>query len=276
MGDDMLSIGEIAHASGVSRRMLRHWESAGLITPVEVDGFTGYRRYAAAQVGRARAIAALRAVGFGLDAIEVLLGPELTQQRLVELLLTREGELLAEIDTASTRLREVRSRLAALQKGNDTMKNTHLGPIAHLRLAGLQARVTDESEISTAVTELLSQVRQQTGKDAQIVLAYDGSSDEEAIVVIVGILRTTDFQTEPLQALDISGAEQAVTVSFESPPASVADVWMVLDSHLEKEGLTTTNVYRQLLDPDGTTTFQAPVRSIRDSDSLSGQMDLRD
>lgn len=265
MGDDMLSIGEIAHASGVSRRMLRHWESAGLITPAEVDEFSGYRRYSTTQIGRARAIAALRAVGFGLDAIEVLLGPGLTQQRLVELLLAREGELLAEIDTASTRLDEVRSRLAALQKGNDTMKNTQLGPIAHLRLVGLQTRVTDESDIGAAVADLLPRLQQQiarlSGTDPRIVLAYDGTAEHE-IVVTVGMPQAAEAEGESLQGVDIPGAEQGVTVSFDSPPASVADVWMVLDSHLETEGLTTTNVYRQLLEPDGTTTFQARVRTM--------------
>lgn len=270
MGSDMLSIGEIAHASGVSRRMLRHWESAGLITPAEVDDFTGYRRYAVAQVGRARAIAALRAVGFGLDAIEVLLGPELTKQRLVDLLQIRASELLAEIDEASTRLDEVRSRLAALQKGDDTMQNIQLGPIAPLRVVGLQSQVTDESEIGTAVADLLSRVKQQTtssdGTGAQIVFTYDGTADEE-IVVTVGALGARTVEGEGLQTLDIAGADQGVSVRFDEPPASVADVWMVLDSHLEEQGLTTTNVYRQLLDPDGTTTFQAPVRTIWGNDT---------
>lgn len=275
MGIDMLSIGEIAHASGVSRRMLRHWESAGLITPAEVDRFTGYRRYAETQVGRARAIAALRAVGFGLGAIEVLLGPGLTHQRLVDLLRTREGELLAEINEASTRLDEVRSRLASLQKGNDTMQNIHLGPIAPLRLVGLRSRVADESEIGTAVSDLLPRVRQQTaqrgGADARIVLAYDGTAEEE-IVVTVGALRTGDVDEPGLDEVDLAGAEHGATVRFDSPPASVADVWMVLDSHLEGQGLTTTNVYRQLLDPDGTTTFQAPVRTTGDHDPSSGSL----
>lgn len=71
----MLSIGEVAHATGVTRRMLRHWEDVGLLEPAAVDEHTGYRRYAHSQVGRVRAIAALRAVGFGLEAIKDLLGP---------------------------------------------------------------------------------------------------------------------------------------------------------------------------------------------------------
>lgn len=69
MGIDMLSIGEIAYATGVSRRMLRHWEEAGLIAPAAVDEHTGYRRYSRTQVGRVRAISALRSVGFALAEI---------------------------------------------------------------------------------------------------------------------------------------------------------------------------------------------------------------
>lgn len=47
----MLSIGEIAHSTGVSRRMLRHWEDEGLLTPAVTDPVTGYRRYQDSQLG---------------------------------------------------------------------------------------------------------------------------------------------------------------------------------------------------------------------------------
>src|SRR5699024_381434 len=51
LGTIRLSIGEIAHRTSTTRRMLRHWERLGLIQPAEVDPHTGYRRYAASQVG---------------------------------------------------------------------------------------------------------------------------------------------------------------------------------------------------------------------------------
>jgi DNA-binding transcriptional MerR regulator len=97
----MLSIGDVAHFTGVSRRMLRHWEEVGLIVPASIDRHTGYRRYARSQVGRVRAIAALRSVGFGLDAIGDLLDSQLTERRLIELLRAKEEELVANIDQAS-------------------------------------------------------------------------------------------------------------------------------------------------------------------------------
>ena len=48
----MLSIGEIAHSTGVSRRMLRHWEDEGLLTPAVTDPVTGFRRYQDSQLAR--------------------------------------------------------------------------------------------------------------------------------------------------------------------------------------------------------------------------------
>jgi len=158
----MLSIGEIAHFTGVSRRMLRHWEEFGLIVPAATDEHTGYRRYARSQVGRVRTIAALRSLDFGLGEIRDLLGPQLTERRLLELLQTREEELVAQIDEASARLKEVRKRLDAIQRGHETIMSTiELGPLPTIRLASIQASVSDESEIGNAVSDLLPRLRAQ-------------------------------------------------------------------------------------------------------------------
>lgn len=41
----MFKIGEFAAISGVSRKMLRHYEQLGLLKPAHTDRFTGYRYY---------------------------------------------------------------------------------------------------------------------------------------------------------------------------------------------------------------------------------------
>ena len=105
----MLSIGEIAHSTGVSRRMLRHWEGEGLLTPATTDPVTGYRRYQDSQLGRVRAIAELRALGFGLAEIGQLLDPHLEQSTL-EVLLTHQVDAL---HGRSRRLQHVWSTIRA-------------------------------------------------------------------------------------------------------------------------------------------------------------------
>ena len=41
----MLKIGDFSHLSHVSVRMLRHYDQLGLLKPIQVDRFTGYRYY---------------------------------------------------------------------------------------------------------------------------------------------------------------------------------------------------------------------------------------
>lgn len=265
MDVDMLSIGEVAHATGVSRRMLRHWEDIGLLAPTAVDEFTGYRRYARSQVGRVRAIAALRAVGFGLDAIADLLGGQLSQRRLVQLLRAREGELVAQIDEASARLSEVRRRLTALQRGHRSiMNNLERGALPAIRLASLHTFVGDESEIGDAVAQLLPRLRDQLASqgisDVDIVLTYDGTADD-AIVVTAGT-PTADAVVPGLEVLEVAGADPGATVRFDTPPGDIGDAWIALDANLAENGQETTGVYRQTLTRQGGIVLQAPVKPL--------------
>ena len=60
----MFKIGEFSKLSRISIRMLRHYDEIGLLVPEETDPWTGYRRYAAAQLMTANRITALRGLGF--------------------------------------------------------------------------------------------------------------------------------------------------------------------------------------------------------------------
>ncbi|APX34118.1 serine/threonine protein phosphatase [Brachybacterium sp. P6-10-X1] len=68
----LLSIGELAAASGLSPKALRMYADSELLPPRQVDPFSGYRSYGTDQVERARLIAALRGLGMGLARIRVL------------------------------------------------------------------------------------------------------------------------------------------------------------------------------------------------------------
>ncbi|MBV1692635.1 Cu(I)-responsive transcriptional regulator [Novosphingobium sp. G106] len=67
-----MNIGAVSAASGVSQRMIRHYEKIGLI-PSAARRESGYRDYSDADVHRLRFIANARDLGFPIEEIRKLL-----------------------------------------------------------------------------------------------------------------------------------------------------------------------------------------------------------
>jgi serine/threonine protein phosphatase PrpC len=67
--EELLTIGEFSRACGLSARVLRSYAGIGLLPPVAVDRWTGYRYYAPSQVQRAVVIGLLRQAGMPLRDI---------------------------------------------------------------------------------------------------------------------------------------------------------------------------------------------------------------
>lgn len=68
----MFTVGGFARVAGVSAKVLRAWDGAGLFAPAWVDRSSGYRYYTPAQLPALRRILALRDVGMGLADIQAL------------------------------------------------------------------------------------------------------------------------------------------------------------------------------------------------------------
>lgn len=68
-----MKIGEFAKSCGISVSALRYYDEQGLLSPVYIDRFTGYRYYSKRQTEICRRIAILKAAGFSLAEIKILL-----------------------------------------------------------------------------------------------------------------------------------------------------------------------------------------------------------
>jgi DNA-binding transcriptional MerR regulator len=90
--DQLLTIGELAHRTGVAPSALRYYEELGLVAPAL--RVSGQRRYDASAIERVGMIVFLRDVGFSLAETTVLMASrrksadawrELARQKLAEL-----------------------------------------------------------------------------------------------------------------------------------------------------------------------------------------------
>lgn len=68
-----MNIGAASKASGVSERMIRHYEKIGLV-PAPGRGTSGYRVYSSSDVARLCFAAKARDLGFPIEEIRALLG----------------------------------------------------------------------------------------------------------------------------------------------------------------------------------------------------------
>ena len=116
-----MNIGQAAAASGVSAKMIRHYESIGVLPPPP-RSLSGYRRYGEADVQRLSFIRRARAAGFGTAQIKALMSlwqdrqrPAREVKRLVQGHLAEIEERIAEL----TRIAAALSHLTARCHGDD-------------------------------------------------------------------------------------------------------------------------------------------------------------
>ncbi|MCC0100106.1 MerR family transcriptional regulator [Streptomyces flavotricini] len=100
-------IGEVAKRSGVSARMLRHYESLGLVRPTGRTG-SGYREYADEDIRRIFHVESLRSLGLSLrDVARALDDPGFRPSELVADLIRTTQERIAAETALLTRLRRI-------------------------------------------------------------------------------------------------------------------------------------------------------------------------
>ncbi len=107
-----MNIGQAAQATGVTPKMIRHYEALGLLPAVSRSD-AGYRRYDERTLHTLRFIRRARDLGFGLDEIAQLLGLWADPQRA-----SAEVRALAQrhVDDLDTRIARMQAMRRSLQQ----------------------------------------------------------------------------------------------------------------------------------------------------------------
>ncbi len=139
----MLKIGDFARLANVSVKTLRFYACEGLLVPVMVNRFNGYRYYTEEQLCELDRILALKDLGFSLEQIRTLQSEAITPCELRGMLNLKRMELQERVKTEQQRLSQVEERLHKIESE---------GPVSCAELvAGIASRKPKKEKVMQPV-----------------------------------------------------------------------------------------------------------------------------
>jgi DNA-binding transcriptional MerR regulator len=112
----MLKIGDFSQLARVMVKALRYYDERGLLKPVKVDEFTGYRYYSASQLTQLHRIVAMKDMGLSLEEISKLLKDDVAIGSILDLLHSKQEEQKRKLEVEAERLKRVEEWLVEAER----------------------------------------------------------------------------------------------------------------------------------------------------------------
>ena len=264
----MLSIGAFAQIGQVTHRMLRHWDTSGLLVPAHVDEFSGYRSYDPAQLERLHRIVALRQLGFGLVDVAAMLESGVDAERMARLLQIRRAEVAEEQRLAAARLIDVERRLHLIEKEKHMAQVEIIErSLPAVRLAARTATVAEQPEVAGVVGPLFDGVaealRTVGGSLETPIAQYEAG--EDGLRITAGYASTAPVP-DGVEAVDLPRVPTAVCGVHLGPMDTIAESWQAVHAEIIARGFTLAGPCREVYlraesedQADWVTELQQPV-----------------
>jgi DNA-binding transcriptional MerR regulator len=178
----MFRIGEFSRIARVSARLLRYYDSIGLLSPQRIDPLTGYRYYSAGQLGRLNRILALKELGLSLDQVARLVDDRISTAEIRGMLMLKKAELERTLSAETARLRHIESRLQQIDE-QGSLRDYDVVVKSALRQPYLSVRRTypcmDDAIAMLREVAHAASARVPDGiRDAMVVVAYSDFEEE--------------------------------------------------------------------------------------------------
>ncbi|MFG1907914.1 MerR family transcriptional regulator [Kribbella sp. NPDC048928] len=247
----MFAIGEFARYGRVSIRMLRHYDTIGLLRPAYVDPATGYRSYTAAQLADLNRIVALKDLGFSLEQVGTMTADNLGPAELRAMLTLRRAQLETALAESSARLAQVESRLHGLET-DAPAADIVVKSLPAVRLVGLTATAASfrPDDITPVVHPLCAELgRRLPDADVRpagrLTCLYEQQQDAVAVRATVPAAVDAEGNLNGLKVIDLP-AMPAATLVHRGPIDQVLPSWQALARWLEDNGRRPADPAREL------------------------------
>jgi len=234
---NLMTIGRFSSLTRLSVRMLRHYDTHGVLVPADIDPWTGYRRYAPHQLNDAAAVRDLRDVGFGVSAIGALLEARGTPAWTRALQLQR-AELQEEVRIAEARV----SLIARLLNDGDpsmsiTLTRTTVPALTAVALRGTVDSYADEGQLWGRLMPLLAE-RSITPIGPCGVIEHDDQYVEHDVdlSIFLPVVPGTTVDA-PLEVIELP-ARDCLVARVQGPYEQISRAHDLINEQLVADGLS--------------------------------------
>jgi DNA-binding transcriptional MerR regulator len=248
----MFSIGDFARLGRVSVRMLRHYDTLGLLRPARVDQATGYRYYEAGQLSRLNRLIALKDLGLSLQQVGRILDEKVGTEELYGMLRLRRAELEAQVADETARLTRVEARLRMIETEGIMSADVVIKSVPAVRLAELSgtAESYESDKISPVIQPLYAELVKRLGEAGLAItgpaIAYYEQVPEGVRVHAGAPVNVEHGKTYDFDVVDLPAVEQVATVVHHGPMDHVDAAFQQLGRWIEANGYRSTGFAREV------------------------------
>jgi DNA-binding transcriptional MerR regulator len=194
----MLKIGEFSILSRISIHMLRHYNEIGLLIPISIDKFTGYRYYSEDQLPTANKIQALKNMGMSLEIIKDVINNCEDIDSIKIKLTNQKYKKEEEIKILQQQLLNIESALKTFESGSDLLCDISVKEIPERYVASCRNLISFYNqegilwEILNA--EMVKQKVEYSNPQFNSAIFYEDSSNENYYDVEVQKAVTGKYQ----------------------------------------------------------------------------------
>ncbi|MFC9631105.1 MerR family transcriptional regulator [Streptomyces mirabilis] len=201
-GTGLLTIGELARATGLTVRTIRYWSDEGALPPVARSS-GGYRLYDAASVARLELIRTLRELGLGLDAVRKVLAGETTVAEVAAAHVTA-------LDAQISSLKVTRAVLSSVaRRGSTAEEMTLMNKLARLSAAERKRIMEEFVEELFHGLDSVDPAIQERMRSTAVDLPQDPTPEQvDAWVELAEMVQDPEFRAQMREVVEFNAADR--------------------------------------------------------------------
>ena len=267
----MLKIGDFAKLTRLSVQTLRYYDDLGLLEPVEVDRYTGYRYYTYDQLPRLNRILALKDLGLSLEQVGRLLAEDLPAAELRGMLRLKRAELREHVQDEQAKLERVEARLRQIEQ-EKTMPTYDivLKKVDPLLVAGVRDIIPAYPQQGHLWHELETYLDQAKAARTGACFTLYHADEPQIDAEVCEPLDAAVAAGGRVKVHEIPGLELAASVVHHGPFTTIGDAYQSITKWIETSGYRCIGPVREIYlqpprrpgdqnDPETVTEIQYPV-----------------